>query len=369
MDNVEQLDVGLNHPAQGLRAQLGELLHRERVSQQKEGVDVARRLMLSKLQLHAVETGQAERFHHERRYILAVKSYVSYLNLDHDQETSELLKKVEALSEGGGGASPAAGVAQLHINSAIPARPRSYAARRPRLIPIVVGLLIVGAIALAISEGWPFGNGEEQVTTLQTAQPLIPGSSTSATPKKTEASTTKVTEQILAAPSAAAATTTSATAVSGPKASTISTPTAVSGASSASIAASQDAPALAASPGMPSGSTQSAGATAQLPLTPASVAKTLQPAVSSGPTMMRIDFNADCWVSLQTADGKKEERIYKQGQHVEVLASSVTALVLGNAAAAQMTLGDREIDLMAKNLTQGSITRIDQKSLQALQKN
>lgn len=84
---------------------------------------------------------------------------------------------------------------------------------------------------------------------------------------------------------------------------------------------------------------------------------------------MRIDFNADCWVSLQTSDGKKEERIYKQGQHLEVPASSVAALILGNAPAAKMTLGSRPVDIMTKNLTQGNITRLDQKNLQALQKN
>lgn len=363
MENVEQPDVGLSHPAKGVRAQLGELLHRERVSQQKEGVDVARRLMLSKLQLHAVETGQAESFHHERRYILAVKSYVSYLNLDHDQETSELLKQVEALSEGGAGASPAAGVAQLHINAAIPARPRSYAARRPRFIPIVVGLLIVGAIALALSEGWPFGDGEESLSTVQTIQtaptqtvttinavtPLAPSTSVAV-------STTPSANTAAALSTASPVTATSASASQGsPASSTSSSPSSLPG-SPASV-------------GAPASTVPSSGATSQSSALPTPVVKAPLPAASNRPSMMRLDFSADCWVSLQTADGKKEERIYKQGQHVEVPASSVTALVLGNAAAATMTLGDRQVDLMSKNLTQGSITRIDQKSLQALQKN
>lgn len=362
MENVEQPDVGLNHPAKGVRAQLGELLHRERVSQQKEGVDVARRLMLSKLQLHAVETGQAESFHHERRYILAVKSYVSYLNLDHDQETSELLKQVEALSEGGAGASPAAGVAQLHVNAAIPARPRSYAARRPRFIPVVVGVLIVGAIALALSEGWPFGDGEESLSTVQTIQTA---------PTQTVTTINAVTPL---APSTSVAVSTTPSANAAAALSTAS-------GTAATVSASQGSPASSTSSSPPSLSASSAsvgvsastvppaGATSQSSTLPTPVVKAPLPAASNRPSMMRLDFSADCWVSLQTADGKKEERIYKQGQHVEVPASSVTALVLGNAAAATMTLGERQIDLMAKNLTQGSITRIDQKSLQALQKN
>ncbi len=84
---------------------------------------------------------------------------------------------------------------------------------------------------------------------------------------------------------------------------------------------------------------------------------------------MRIDFNAECWVSLQTADGKRVDRIYKSGESLSVPIANVSGLVLGNAPAANVFLADRQVDVLVKGLTQGNVTRLDQKSIQLLQKN
>jgi hypothetical protein len=100
---------------------------------------------------------------------------------------------------------------------------------------------------------------------------------------------------------------------------------------------------------------------------PAAVAKPAS--AQDGKAMMRINFNAECWVSLQTADGKKEDRIYKSGETLSVPLASVTALVLGNAPAAKVFLADRQVDVMAKGITYGNVTRLDQKGIQLLQKN
>ena len=93
-------------------------------------------------------------------------------------------------------------------------------------------------------------------------------------------------------------------------------------------------------------------------------------AVASGaPGMMRIDFNADCWMSVQTTDGKKIDRIYKQGESFSMPVANVSAMILGNAPAAKVFLGERSVDVMSKGLAQGNVSRLDQKSLQLLQKN
>lgn len=84
---------------------------------------------------------------------------------------------------------------------------------------------------------------------------------------------------------------------------------------------------------------------------------------------MRIDFNADCWVSLQTVEGKKEDRIYKAGETLSVPLANVSALVLGNAPAAKVFFADRQVDIMSKGLTYGNVTRLDQKGIERLQKN
>jgi cytoskeletal protein RodZ len=81
MENLDQPSIEANATITVLRIQLGQILMQERVSQKKDAVDVARRLMLSKQQLLAIEAGESASFHHERRYIQGIKSYVFYLGL------------------------------------------------------------------------------------------------------------------------------------------------------------------------------------------------------------------------------------------------------------------------------------------------
>jgi hypothetical protein len=47
----------------------------------------------------------------------------------------------------------------------------------------------------------------------------------------------------------------------------------------------------------------------------------------------------------------------------------VSGLVLGNAPAANVFLAGRQVNVLAQGLTQGNVTRLDQKSIQLLQKN
>jgi hypothetical protein len=84
---------------------------------------------------------------------------------------------------------------------------------------------------------------------------------------------------------------------------------------------------------------------------------------------MRIDFKAECWVSVQTVDGKRADRIYKSGESLSVPIANVSTLILGNAPAASVFLSGRQVDVLVKGLTQGNVTRIDQKGIQLLQKN
>jgi hypothetical protein len=327
MENAEQQHLELNEPIAALRIQLGEHLQRERLSQQKEVVDVARRLMLSKLQLLAVESGQSENFHHERRYLQAIKSYVFYLNLENNPSVMDLLRQIEGVSAAALNASPAAAVAQLH-GLAAPTRDRGYASRRPKFVYYAIGLVVAGAVALVTLEGWPLlGDDQEHISAAPSTEKL------DAPPVRSNASTEVVVRPVPVPPLTASA------EVSPPRA---------------------DAPALNLAPV----STPVAGLT-QAEKTP----KADVPKISSGPARMRIEFSGDCWVSLQTTDGKKDERIYKQGQHLEVPVASVASLILGNAPAASVTFQGRQVDIMKNGFTQGNVTRLNQASFQLLQKN
>lgn len=346
MENVDQQSVEQGASVNALRVHLGELLSRERLSQQKDVTDVARRLMLSKLQLLAIETGESASFHHERRYIQGIKSYVFYLGLQSRAEVNELVSQIEGDSAESLQASPAAGVAQLHRSSAAPAAVTSYISRGPRFIYYGLGLLLVGAITLVIILGW--NSKDDQQATMSAERSQSGETSSLASP--------------LAIPQVA------------PGASNVSSNrSAVTGASSveskAATIAAQSPNMISPQVGVPVVEQSSAEANKPESEKIAS-AKTTIPAVNQkGQALMRIDFNAECWVSLQTAEGKKEDRIYKSGESLSVPLASVTGLILGNAPAAKVFMAGRQVDVMGKGRANGNVTRLDQKGIQLLQKN
>jgi cytoskeletal protein RodZ len=332
MENVDQQRAEQGATIVALRVQLGGLLSRERLNQQKDVLDVARRLMLSKLQLLAIEAGEATSFHHEQRYIQGIKAYVFYLGLHSRPEINALVTQIEDWSSESLRTSPAAGVAQLHRLAATPVAKKSYAARSPRYLYVGLGVLVLGAIALAITEGWPFSDEAEEIAT-------------TATPAESASATT------IAVP--------------------IATPQArPDSANPASSATTQSPSVASASTSLP----QEVSAQAVTPAPTPAPAPVPAPVPAPAPAQevkatMRIDFKAECWVSLQTADGKRVDRIYKSGETLSVPIANVSGLILGNAPAANVFLAGRQVDVLAKGLTQGNVTRLDQKSIQLLQKN
>jgi cytoskeletal protein RodZ len=328
MENVDQQRAEQGATIVALRVQLGGLLSRERLNQQKDVLDVARRLMLSKLQLLAIEAGEATSFHHEQRYIQGIKAYVFYLGLHSRAEINALVTQIEDWSSESLRTSPAAGVAQLHRLAATPVAKKSYAARSPRYLYVGLGVLVLGAIALAITEGWPFSDETEEIAT-------------TATPAESASATT------IAVP--------------------IATPQArPDSANPASSATTQSPSVASASTSLP----QEVSAQAVTPApTPAPAPVPAPAPAQEVKATMRIDFKAECWVSLQTADGKRVDRIYKSGETLSVPIANVSGLILGNAPAANVFLAGRQVDVLAKGLTQGNVTRLDQKSIQLLQKN
>jgi cytoskeletal protein RodZ len=342
MDNVDQQSIEQGAPVVALRVQLGGLLSRERLSQQKDVLDVARRLMLSKLQLLAIEAGEATSFHHEQRYIQGIKAYVFYLGLQSRAEVNALVTQIENWSADSLRSSPAEGVAKLHRVSVTSVPKKTYASRSPRYLYVGLGVLVLGAIVLAITAGWPFSDEQEDIATATPAESVtITSTAVPITPPQVRPAssntTSRVTEQ---SPSIASAATSRPLEVSTPAVTPVSVPT----------PALTPVPTPALTPAIP--------APAPTPAT--------APEVKAS---MRIDFKGECWVSLQTADGKRVDRIYKSGESRSVPIANVSGLVLGNAPAANVFLAGRQVNVLAQGLTQGNVTRLDQKSIQLLQKN
>jgi cytoskeletal protein RodZ len=350
MENVDQQRAEQGATIVALRVQLGGLLSRERLNQQKDVLDVARRLMLSKLQLLAIEAGEATSFHHEQRYIQGIKAYVFYLGLHSRPEINALVTQIEDWSSESLRTSPAAGVAQLHRLAATPVAKKSYASRSPRYLYVGLGVLVLGAIALAITEGWPFSDETEEIATTAT-----PAESASATTIAVPIATPQ------ARPAAANPASNATTQSSSVASASTSLPQEVSAQAVTPAPAPAPAPALAPAP-VPAPAPALAPAPVPAPVPAPAPAQEVK-------ATMRIDFKAECWVSLQTADGKRVDRIYKSGETLSVPIANVSGLILGNAPAANVFLAGRQVDVLAKGLTQGNVTRLDQKSIQLLQKN
>ncbi len=347
MENLDQQNAGQAASVTALRVQLGELLLRERLNQQKDEVDVARRLMLSKLQLLAIEAGESESFHHERRYIQGIKSYVFYLGLQSRTDVNELVNQIEGFSAQGLKASPAAGVAQLHLSAATPAQTKSYASRgASRYVYYGLAVLVAGAVALAISEGWPFKGTQPQTAEQVSSQASSNTETSDAKSESVGATGAASTAVVTANASASSQPATSLTNLS-------------SAQSQAPVQVSQSPSAVQIQPPPREVEPEKNDSASKVP--PA--------AAQNARGMMRIDFKGECWVSLQTTEGKREERIYKQGESLSVPISSVAGLILGNAPAATVYLSGNQVDVLAKGLTTGNVSRLDQKSLQLLQKN
>lgn len=327
MENLDQPSVESDVTMTVLRRQLGEILMSERLSQKKDAVDVARRLMLSKQQLLAIEAGEAASFHHERRYIQGIKSYVFYLGLQSRMDVESFLKQIEDFSAEALRASPAAGVAQLHRAAATPANTKPYSSRTPRYVYLGLAMLVLGAVVLAISEGWPFNGSTDEIVSSDPTQSAALATEVS---NNTQVVSTPV-PPVISQSETSAQTQASKTIQAPAQLLPSTSPPVVD----KSIATEKPAPVV----------------------TPVD------------PAMMRIDFNAECWMSVQTTDGKKIDRIYKPGESFSMPVANVSAMILGNAPAAKVFFGTRQVDIMSKGLAQGNVSRLDQKSLQLLQKN
>ena len=112
--NTDALDLGAS-----MRVELGMLLRQARLAQQKEIGDVAKRLILSPSQVLNLEAGTMDSFHHERRYVHALKGYLFYLGLSRDLIINDKLQQLETASLQAVSSS-ALGVARLYKAGHVP---------------------------------------------------------------------------------------------------------------------------------------------------------------------------------------------------------------------------------------------------------
>ena len=326
MDNLDQNNDALDLSA-AMRTELGMLLRQARLNQKKEIGDVAKRLILSPTQVLNLEAGTMDSFHHERRYVHALKGYLFYLGLSRDLIINDKLQQLE-LASLQAVSSSASGVARLYKAGHGPA-PLDSQTQRQRIYILTGSAAIVALIVLAVTLGGRlFSSSDETATEPKQA-------SSADTPKAA------VTDNAISvAPPAAATTTQTTPEVKAPEP-VAPAPATVAAAPTSNPAVAAVAPAADASPDL---------------------------FANLKSTTLRIVFLGECWASLITTDGRRNERIFQPGQSIDVELDRVATLIIGNSPEVRLQVGSKPLDLTKSGALTGNVARLNQAILQKLVK-
>ena len=326
MDNLDQNNDSLDLGA-AMRIELGMLLRQARLNQKKEIGDVAKRLILSPSQVLNLEAGAMDSFHHERRYVHALKGYLFYLGLSRDLIINDKLQQLE-VSSLQAVSSSASGVARLYKAGHGPA-PLDSHTQRQRIYILAGSAAVVVLIILAVTLGGRlFSSSEEtelepkQASSADTPKAVVTDNAVPATSPPAVTTVQTAPEVKAAEPVAATPTPTAAPAVATPPVAT-------------------EAPAAGAAP---------------------------DPFANLKSTTLRIVFVGECWASLITTDGRRNERIFQPGQSIDVELERVATLIIGNSPAVRLQVGSKPLDLTKSGALTGNVARLNQAILQKLVK-
>jgi hypothetical protein len=266
-------------------------------------------------------------FHHERRYVHALKGYLFYLGLSRDLIINDKLQQLE-LASMEAVSSSASGVARLYKAGHGPA-PLDSQTQRKRIYILAGSAAIVALIILAVTFGGQLFSGSNEIE----AEPKQ--ASSADTPQAV------VTDSVISVAPPAAVT----TAQTSPEAKAAET---VAPAPTATVA-----PVASASP---------------LPVEASAAGATPDPFANLKSTTLRIVFVGECWASLITTDGRRNERIFQPGQSIDVELDRVATLIIGNSPEVRMQVGAKPLDLSKSGAMTGNVARLNQAILQKLAK-
>lgn len=334
MDNLDQNNDALDLSA-AMRTELGMLLRQARLNQKKEIGDVAKRLILSPSQVLNLEAGTMDSFHHERRYVHALKGYLFYLGLSRDLIINDKLQQLE-LASLQVVSSSASGVARLYKAGHGPA-PLDSQTQRQRIYILAGSAAVVALIVLAVTLGGRLFSGSDetvaepkQASSADTPKAAVTDNASSVSPPAA-ATTTQTAPEVKAPESVAPAPATTPT--------TVATPVASNPAAAGAVTA--EAPAASASPDL---------------------------FANLKSTTLRIVFLGECWASLITTDGRRNERIFQPGQSIDVELDRVATLIIGNSPEVRLQVGSKPLDLTKSGALTGNVARLNQAILQKLVK-
>ena len=340
MDTVDQHTGGFDLGA-STRVELGMLLRQARLKQQKEIGDVAKRLILSPSQVLNLEAGTMDSFHHERRYVHALKGYLFYLGLSHDLIVNDKLQQLETVSLQAVSSS-ALGVARLYKAGHGPAPVDSHTQKQRIFITVGSIAAIVGIIVFAVIVGSGLLSGSQE-------------------PEAEQASVSDSDKTVATADSTSQA---AGVAAASPSAEAVQAPAP----SPASIVAEGKAPELSATTASPAPTSAPAVAVSPVVADKPATGTSSDAFENLKSTTLRIVFVGECWASLITTDGRRNERIFQAGQSIDVELDRVATLTIGNSPQAKLQVGTRPLDVAKSGAVTGNVARLNQAILQKLAK-
>lgn len=342
--NMNALDLGA-----AMRVELGMLLRQARLKQQKEIGDVAKRLILSPSQVLNLEAGTMDSFHHERRYVHALKGYLFYLGLSRDLIINDKLQQLETASLQAVSSS-ALGVARLYKAGHGPAPADAQRQKQRTYIAVgsVAAMIGIIAVAVVVGGGWLSDSKEAE-----SEQSLVSDSDKTVA---TAGSASQATEVSTGSPSAQ----------------TGGTPALVA----TSTVAEGKAPESSTTTASPAPASNQVSAPVTTPVAPEPSVAAAKPAAGTSPdpfqnlnsTTLRIVFVGECWASLITTDGRRNERIFQAGQSIDVELDRVASLTIGNSPQAKLQVGTKPLDVAKSGAVTGNVARLNQAILQRLAK-
>lgn len=292
------------------QAHLGALLRQQRLAKNIDVPSMARSLILSIAQINSLESGTQDAFHNASFYLRALKKYLSHLGLSLDTEICSLFEQTEAILLNIKTISR-----QNEVNSLINA---GLAHRRIFYFPALKKwhLVLTGLILLVLL-GF--------VVYLLTAAPERPQNEQIKQSEPKSAERAALPNQSVAVPK--------------PQNQNVA----------------QITPGVQLKP-----QPQNVSTTDNLP------APTPSPLPESSPAKLKLTFSEASWVQVVEQNGKRTEKVFTPQDTIELDASTLTSLVVGNARHTQLFSGDREIDL-AKYLNASSgVARFSRQEIMAL---
>lgn len=329
----------------------GESLASARIQVGLDLNDLSRKLVVSKNQLAAIETGSIKPFHNVFFYLQALKKYQTLLNIELIPDPKTVVVQTDRKSKNHHAKDSGAKLSHLQTSKV------SFQAS-PRFKKKTIQFVLLGVLSIVVLV--------VTVVLLRAPSEMI------------QNNVAKLNAEVVSEPISSSLTSpTLPSMVSNPRA-------------NETISSATPLPQLPATPQLnqPTQPTQlnqlpqSAQPTLSQPLTQSSVAgvsSSTSPPPSARPTdanqvmsptamnMLSISFTDACWVQAIDKNGVKIEKVFNAGTQFEQPINNIKSLVIGNAGAAQVMLGNKKIDLGLYKNPQSSTARLFEKDFASMQ--